>query len=91
VFPFRHLLAGGVISVDEGWTLVQSLLRNPDPGIRIAGLRALPMYTSRVSEPLARPLLDDPDPAVVEAAEEALGAIENALRTDLLRGNVRVD
>jgi hypothetical protein len=49
------------------------------------------MYTSRVSEPLARPLLDDPDPAVASAAEEALGAIENALRTDLLRGNVRVE
>jgi WD40 repeat protein len=91
VFPFRHLLARGVIGVDEGWTLVQSLLQHPDPEFRIAGLKALPMYTSRVSEPLARPLLDDPDPAVASAAEEALGAIENALRTDLLRGNVRVE
>jgi WD40 repeat protein len=91
VLPFRHLLARGVIGVDEGWALVQSLLQDPDPRMRIAGLRALPMYTSRVSEPLARPFLEDPDPAVVEAAEEALGAIENALRTDLLRGNVRAE
>jgi hypothetical protein len=91
VFPFRHLLAQGVIGVDEGWTLVQSLLQSPDPGVRIAGLRALTMYTSRVSEPLARPLLEDPDPAVAAAAESALGSIANTLRADLLQGNVRVD
>jgi hypothetical protein len=91
IFPFRHHLARGTIGVDEGWTLVQGLLQHPDPEVRVAGLAALPMYTSRVSEPLARPLLEDPDPAVAEAANRALGGIENALRTDLLRGNVKLD
>jgi uncharacterized protein (DUF2336 family) len=49
------------------------------------------MYTARVSEPLARPLLEDPDPAVAEAAGQALGQIDNIHRTDLLRGNVKLD
>jgi WD40 repeat protein len=91
VFPFRHHLARGLIGVDEGWGLVQGLVQHPDPEVRIAGLEALPMYTARVSEPLARPLLEDPDPAVAEAAGDALGRIDNIHRTDLLRGNVRLE
>jgi uncharacterized protein (DUF2336 family) len=57
----------------------------------MAGLEALTMYTARVSEPLARPLLEDPDPAVTEAAAQALAQIDNIHRTDLLRGNVRLE
>ncbi|MCG6928633.1 MAG: protein kinase [Acidobacteria bacterium] len=91
IFPFRHHLARGAVGVDEGWILVQGLLQHPDPEVRVAGLAALPMYTARVSEPLARPLLEDPDPAVAKAAKDALGGIKNALRTDLLRGNVKLD
>jgi WD40 repeat protein/serine/threonine protein kinase len=91
VFPFQHHLARGVIDVDEGWALVQGLLQHADPEVRMAGLEALTMYTARVSEPLARPLLEDPDPAVTEAAAQALAQIDNIHRTDLLRGNVRLE
>ena len=91
VLPLRQHLARGVIGVDEGWTLVQGLLQHPDPEVRIAGLEALPMYTARVSEPLARPLLEDPDPAVAEAAVQTLGRIDSIHRTDLLRGNVKLE
>jgi hypothetical protein len=88
ILPLRQHLARGVIGVEEGWFLVQGLLQHADPAVRVAGLRALPMYTARVSEPLVRPLLDDPDPAVARAAAAALTSIENIHRTDLLRGNV---
>jgi HEAT repeat protein len=91
IFPFRHHLARGIVGVDEGWTLVQGLLQHPDPEVRIAGLEALSMYTARVSEPLGRPLLEDPDSAVAEAAGQALGRIDDIHRTDLLRGNVKLD
>ena len=74
----------------EGWSLVQGLLQHVDPEVRIAGLRALPMYTARVSEPLVRPLLEDLDPAVAKAASDALNTIESIHRTDLLRGNVEL-
>jgi WD40 repeat protein len=90
ILPFRQQLARGVIGVEEGWSLVQGLLQHADPEVRIAGLRALPMYTARVSEPLVRPLLEDADPAVAEAASAALSTIENIHRTDLLRGNVEL-
>jgi WD40 repeat protein/ribosomal protein S27E len=88
ILPLRQQLARGVLGIQDGWTLVQGLLQHQDPQVRIAGLEALPMFTARVSEPAARPLLEDPDPAVVEAATRALGEIQNIHRTDLLRGNV---
>jgi WD40 repeat protein len=88
ILPLRQHLARGSIGVEDGWSIVQDLLRHADPEVRIAGLRALPMYTARVSEPLARPLLDDADPDVAEAAKDALARIETIHRTDLLRGNV---
>jgi HEAT repeat protein len=88
ILPFRQQLARGVIGVEDGWALVQGLLQHADAGVRIAGLQALPMYTARISEPVARPLLDDPEPAVAEAASDALATIDNIHRTDLLRGNV---
>jgi HEAT repeat protein len=91
ILPFRQHLARGVIDVDEGWALVQGLVRHPNPEVRMAGLAALSMYTARVSEPLARPLLEDPDPAVAETAGKTLGTIDSIHRTDLLRGNVKVD
>jgi hypothetical protein len=91
VFPLQQHLARGVIGVDEGWTLVQGLLQQADPEARIAGLEALPMYTARVSEPLARPFLEDLDPGVAEAAGQVLGRIDSIHRADLLRGNVRLE
>jgi hypothetical protein len=91
VLPFRHYLARGLIGPEEGWALLLALLQDADPEARIAGLRSASMYTARVSEPAVRPLLDDPDPAVAEAAQRALGSIEAVLRADLLQGNVRPD
>jgi WD40 repeat protein/serine/threonine protein kinase len=88
ILPLRQHLARGVLGVQEGWDLIQGLLQHPDPAARIAGLRALSMFTSRVSEPVATPLLEDPDPAVAEVAQEVLGTIASILRTDQIRGNV---
>ena len=88
VLPFRQHLARGLIGEQEGFDLIQGLLQHTDPTARMAGLGALPMYTSRVSKPLAEPLLEDPNPGVAEAAASALRTIETVLRTDLLRGNV---
>jgi WD40 repeat protein/serine/threonine protein kinase len=87
VLPFRQLLAHGVLAPEEGWSLVQGLLADGDAQTRIAGLQALPMFRAHFSEPAARALLDDGDPAVAEAARSALGAIEGAHRTDLLAGH----
>jgi WD40 repeat protein len=87
VLPFRQLLARGVLAPDEGWSLVQGLLAGSDAETRIAGLDALPMFSAHFSEPAARALLGDPDPAVAEAARGAVGAIEGVHRTDLLAGH----
>jgi WD40 repeat protein len=89
ILPLRQHLARGVLGVEEGWDLVLGLLQHPDPEVRIAGLRALPMFTARVSEPVAQPLLEDPDPGVAEAANTAISLIQSIHRTDLLRGNVK--
>jgi WD40 repeat protein/serine/threonine protein kinase len=87
VLPFRQLLARGALAPDDGWSLVQGLLGDADAETRVAGLEVLSMFSAHFSEPAARALLDDPDPAVAEAARAALGAIEGAHRTDLLAGH----
>jgi WD40 repeat protein len=87
VLPFRQLLARGVLAPEEGWSLVQGLLADTDAGTRVAGLQALPMFAAHFSEPAARALLEDADPAVAEAARAAVGTIEGAHRADLLAGH----
>ncbi len=88
VFPFRHHLARGLIGVDEGWTLVQELLGRPGSRGADRRPRAASMYTARVSEPLARPLLEDPDPGRHRGRAAGPRPRSGIHRTDLLRGNV---
>jgi WD40 repeat protein len=82
----RQRVARGFFPVDEAWALTAMLLTAPDPDARRAGLFLAPVFAAAVAEPAVRPLVDDPDPEVAEAAREALGSIERVLQTDRLRG-----
>jgi hypothetical protein len=82
----RQRVARGLFPVDEAWALTASLLASADPGSRRAGLLLAPVFSSQLAEPAVRPLLDDPDPDVAEAAREAHASIERVLQTDRLRG-----
>jgi WD40 repeat protein len=79
-----HLLAHGRVGVDEGWTLVEGLLRDSNPAVRTAGLRLLHLFSATFAEPAAQALAEDPDTAVAGAAKEALAAIRGVRKTDLL-------
>jgi WD40 repeat protein/serine/threonine protein kinase len=81
----RTLLANQQLGVKEGFALVQELLRDPDPTIRAAGLRTLPMFNAEFAAPLAAPLVKDPDRSVAQAADEVVKEIETVRRVDLLR------
>ena len=87
VVPLRQLLAREGLGAEEGRTLVEGLLRDEAPETRAAGLRAASMFAFTFAEPAVRPLLEDPDPDVADAAREALGAIERIHRIDLLAGH----
>ena len=82
----RQRVARGLFPVDEAWTLTASLLASADPESRRAGLLLAPVFSGGLAEPAVRPLLDDPDPDVAEAAREAHASIERVLQTDRLRG-----
>jgi WD40 repeat protein/serine/threonine protein kinase len=79
-----YLLSRDRIVADEGWTLGGRLLRDPDPAVRMAGLRLLHLFSASFAEPAARSLLSDPDPSVAAAAREALASIQSIRKTDLL-------
>jgi hypothetical protein len=83
----RQRVARGLFPVDEAWALTGALLGSPDPEARMAGLLLAPLFASGLAEPAVRPLLDDADPDVAEAAREAHGSIERVLQTDRLRGD----
>ena len=87
ILPFRQLLARGALGATEGWELVQALADDSSPDARAAGLRAASMFRFSFAEPLARSLLDDPEPAVADAARAALQSIDTVHRTDLLAGH----
>jgi HEAT repeat protein len=82
----RQRVVRGLFPVGEAWALTATLLTAPDPEARRAGLFLAPVFAAAVAEPAVRPLLDDPDPEVAEAAREARGAIERVLQADQLRG-----
>jgi WD40 repeat protein/serine/threonine protein kinase len=83
----RQRVARGLFPVDEAWTLTTSLLVSADPESRRAGLLLAPVFSNPLAEPAVRPLLNDPDPDVAEAAREAHTSIERILQTDRLRGD----
>jgi WD40 repeat protein/serine/threonine protein kinase len=83
----RQQLARRKIQAAEGFTLIDGLLHDPDPGVRQAGLNVLTLYAFSTAEPAARALLQDPDPNVADAARRTLETIENIHRTDQIQGD----
>jgi WD40 repeat protein len=85
----RQRVARGLFPVADAWALTAALLSSSDPESRRAGLLLAPVFSGALAEPAVRPLLDDPDPDVAEAARRAHITIESALKTDRLRGDAR--
>jgi WD40 repeat protein/serine/threonine protein kinase len=83
----RQQLAQHRIRAAEGFSLIEGLLRDPDPGVRRAGLDVLTVFAYSTAEPAARPLTQDSDPDVADAARKALETIDNIHRTDLIQGD----
>jgi WD40 repeat protein/serine/threonine protein kinase len=83
----RQRVTRGLFPVEEAWTLTAALLQSADPDSRKAGLVLAPVFAGSVAEPAVRPLLNDPDPEVAEAARQADSTIRSALQTDRMRGN----
>ena len=81
----RQRVARGHFPVDEAWALTRALLASPDPGVRIAGLLAAPVFTGDSVEPAVLPLLSDPDPDVAASATEALSTIRHVRKVDTAR------
>jgi hypothetical protein len=82
----RQRVARGLFPVDDAWGLTAALLQSADPESRKAGLLLAPVFSGTLAEPAVRPLLDDADPEVAEAARQAHASIERVLQTDRLRG-----
>jgi hypothetical protein len=83
----RQRLARGLFPADEGWALTRALLDSPAPEARVAGLDLATVFRSGAAEPVVRPLQDDSDPDVAEAARQSLERIDSIRRTDEARGN----
>jgi hypothetical protein len=83
----RQRVARGLFSIEEAWALTAGLLASTDPDSRRAGLLLAPAFSGGFAEPAVRPLLDDADPAVAEAAREAHASIERIRQTDRARGD----
>jgi hypothetical protein len=83
----RQRLTRGLFPVDEGWSATRALLGSSAPEARVAGLELATVFRSGAAEPAVRPLQDDSDPDVAEAARQALERIDSIRRTDEARGN----
>jgi len=83
----RQRVARGLVPVGEAWSLTTAALGSGDPESRKAGLLLAPVFSGAVAEPAVRPLLDDADGDVAEAARKAHESIERVLQTDRMRGN----
>jgi hypothetical protein len=79
----RRQIARGRVSAEDAWGIVTGLLVDAEASARIAGLGLLPLFAADVAEPKARPLADDPEPAVAGAARKALSAIESVRQSDV--------
>jgi hypothetical protein len=83
----RQRTVRGLVPPGEAWALATSLLGASDPEARMAGLLLAPVFAAGLAEPAVRPLLEDADPDVAEAARDAHGSIERVRQTDRLRGD----
>ena len=78
-------MANGQIRATDGFALLRDLLRDSDPAIRSAAVRALLMFNTEFASPLASTAASDPDPAVAQAAKDTLAEIEAIRKVDALR------
>jgi WD40 repeat protein/serine/threonine protein kinase len=85
----RQRVTRGLFPVEEAWALTTDALASTDPDSRKAGLVLATVFAGAVAEPAVRPLLDDADPDVADAARQAHASIERILQTDRMRGNAR--
>jgi WD40 repeat protein len=83
----RQRVTRGLFPVEEAWALTRAALASSDPDSRKAGLLLAPVFSGAVAEPAVRPLLDDADPEVGDAARRALASIDGIQKTDRMRGN----
>jgi WD40 repeat protein len=83
----RQRVTRGLFPVAEAWALTASLLTSADAESRRAGLLLAPVFSGGLAGPAVRPLLDDPDSEVAEAAREALASVERVQQTDRVRGD----
>jgi hypothetical protein len=83
----RQRLARRLVSVEDGWRLLQVLLQDPQPEAREAGLSLVSLFAAAVADPAVRRLLQDPDPGVAGTAQKTLEEIARIHQTDLLRGD----
>jgi HEAT repeat protein len=81
----RVLLANGQLEVVDGWALSNSLLRDPEPAVRMEALRTLGMFSPDMATAAASGLLADPDPEVARTAQDAIANIAAIRKIDLLR------
>jgi hypothetical protein len=83
----RQRVTRGLFPVDEAWALARAALGADDPEARRAGLVLVQVFSGAVAEPAVRPLLQDADPGVAQAARDAHAGIGRVLQTDRMRGN----
>ena len=81
----KILLANGELEVVDGWALVNGLLGDPEPAVRMVGLKTLAMFSPDMATAAASRLLADADPDVARTAKEAVESIAVIRKIDLLR------
>jgi WD40 repeat protein/serine/threonine protein kinase len=81
-----RLLASGNPGVSQGAQLVTRLLADPAPEVRAAALGTLVIFNQGFARPLAEAARSDAEPAVRQAADEALRAIAAARQGEALDG-----
>jgi HEAT repeat protein len=72
----KILLSFGQLDANTGWPLVQTLLRDPDPAVRVEALHVLRFFTAGVSLPAATAAQQDADATVRAEADAAAKEVE---------------
>ena len=85
VSAFKILLSNGQLPAKEGWTLVTTLLRDPEPAVRIEAIRVLRFFNAGVATPAATGAQQDPDPQVQAEAVSAVREIDSLRRLQVGR------
>jgi hypothetical protein len=80
----RQRIARGLVTVEDGWQLVQRLLAHAALSSRLAGLGLAPLFVPEVSVPAVQALAKDADPELAEAARRTLAEIDRVRGADAL-------